>query len=139
MVDYDNTLHDSDSKFTAKLDGIMGLEGRVLWDVYLKKAHRDIVHKRFPEKHDDGVFHCKLVFEYLHKPYDRSVANDLMRRYKEAEEECWKNPKLYPETIPFLNHLKVRKCTVCLITGGHAVEKARGIEKSGSRKYFNYV
>jgi len=139
MVDYDNTLNDSDSKFIVKLDGVMGLPGGTLWEIYLKRVHREIVHARYPEKHDDAEFHCKLIFEYLGKPYDELAAKLLIKRYREAEEESWKNPAFFPDALPFLDGVKKRGYKLCLITGGHALEKAQSLEKRGSKAYFDHV
>ena len=61
FIDYDGTLHDSDAKYAARLDGILGLDGMQIWKAYLH-VHRGIVHVQYPEKHDDFFFHQRLLF-----------------------------------------------------------------------------
>lgn len=139
LLDYDNTLHDSDSLFTTRLNGLFGLDGRELWDFYLFKIHRGIVHKRFPARHDDPEFHCKLVFEHLGRPYDEVTAKTFIERYVEAEEATWSDPNFFPDTFHFLNHISERPYNLCLSTGVHAKEKAAALDKYGSRRYFNHV
>ena len=88
FIDYDNTLHDSDSKFIERFDEparALGLTGKELWEIYLFKIHREIVHSRFLERHSDGEFHCKLIFEHLGKNYDRVLAERIIDAYQKAE------------------------------------------------------
>ena len=137
FIDYDGTLHDSDAKYTAKLDGILGLSGSEIWKVYLQ-VHRGIIHQRYPEKHDDFFFQQKLLFYYLKKPYDDAEAHKLARRFRQAQEECWTNPIFFPDSLPFLNKVKENH-TLCLTTGDYAPEKAQALEKAGGVKYFDYA
>jgi len=137
FIDYDGTLHDSDAKYAAKLDGILGLEGMQIWKAYLH-VHRGIVHVRYPEKHDDFFFHQRLLFDYLKKPYDDRVARTLAGRFRQAQQETWRDPSFYPDTLPFLN--KVRENHIlCLTTGDYAPEKAKALEKKGGVSYFSYA
>ena len=137
FIDYDGTLHDSDAKYAAKLNDILGLDGMQIWKAYLH-VHRGIVHVQCPEKHDDFFFHQRLLFDYLKKPYDDKVARTLAGRFRQAQQETWRNPSFYPDTIPFLNNVK-DKHTLCLTTGDYAPEKAKALEKAGSVSYFNYA
>ena len=137
FIDYDGTLHDSDAKYAAKLDGILGLEGMQIWKAYLY-VHRGIVHVRYPEKHDDFFFHQKLLFDYLKKPYDDRVARTLAGKFRQAQLETWTNPTFYPDALPFLNKVR-EKHTLCLTTGDHAPEKAKALEKLGGVSYFSYA
>jgi HAD superfamily hydrolase (TIGR01549 family) len=137
FIDYDGTLHDSDAKYAAKLDGILSLEGMQIWKAYLH-VHRGIVHVRYPEKHDDFFFHQRLLFDYLKKPYDDRVARTLAGRFRQAQQETWRTPSFYPDTLPFLN--KVRENYIlCLTTGDYAPEKAKALEKAGGVSYFSYA
>jgi len=138
LVDYDNTLHDSDAKFFAKWDGILGLSGQQLWQLYIG-VHREIVHRLYPERHDDADFQCRLIFERLGRPYDRTVAERIVRGYREAEEACWKDPTPFPDAIAFLDTVKARGYQLCLATGEHAQEKAQAMDRLGSKQYFDYI
>jgi len=137
FIDYDGTLHDSDAKYAVKLDGILGLDGMQIWKAYLH-VHRGIVHLQYPEKHDDFFFHQRLLFDYLKKSYDDRVARTLAGRFRQAQQETWKNPSFYPDALPFLNEVK-DKHILCLTTGDYAPEKAKALEKAGGMSYFSYT
>lgn len=137
FIDYDGTLHDSDAKYAAKLDGILGLDGMQIWKAYLH-VHRGIVHIKYPEKHDDFFFHQRLLFGYLDKPYDDKIARTLAGRFRQAQQETWEKPSFYPDTLPFLNKVKENHI-LCLTTGDYAPEKAKALEKTGSVSYFSYT
>jgi len=137
FIDYDGTLHDSDAKYAAKLDGTLGLNGMQIWKTYLH-VHRGIVHVQYPEKHDDFFFHQRLLFDYLNKPYDGKIARTLAVKFRQAQLETWKNPSFYPDTLPFLNEVKA-KHILCLTTGDYAPEKAKALEKAGGMSYFSYA
>ena len=137
FIDYDGTLHDSDARYAAKLDGILGLDGMQIWKAYLH-VHRGIVHTRYPEKHDDFFFHQRLLFDYLKKPYDDKIARTLAGKFRQAQYDTWTNPLFYPDAIPFLNKVK-DKHILCLTTGDYAPEKARALEKAGGASYFSYT
>jgi HAD superfamily hydrolase (TIGR01509 family) len=137
FIDYDGTLHDSDAKYKAKLDGVLGFDGMDVWRAYLQ-VHRGIVHTQYPDKHDDFFFHQRLLFDYLKKPYDEKVANELAGRFRQAQLETWTNPTFYPDALPFLNKVKDRH-VLCLTTGDYAPEKAKALEKAGGVSYFSYV
>ena len=137
FIDYDGTLHDSDAKYKARLDGILGLNGIDIWRAYLQ-VHRGIVHTRYPEEHDDFFFHQRLLFDYLKKPYYEKVANELAGKFRQAQLETWTNPTFYPDALPFLNKAKKRHI-LCLTTGDYAPEKAKALEKAGGVSYFSYV
>lgn len=139
FIDFDNTLHDSDSKYIAKLDGLLGLSGEELWRIYFHEVHHGVVHAKFKNRHDDVEFHCKLIFRYLKRPYDRDLADEIRARYMEAMRECWESPTYFPDSLPFLNHVKEMGIKTCLTTGEFAPEKAKGLEVFASRKYFDYV
>ncbi|MEM3507523.1 MAG: HAD family hydrolase [Candidatus Bathyarchaeia archaeon] len=139
LLDFDNTLHDTDKKFIEKLDGLFGMDGKTLYEIYLFKIHRELVHKQFLDKHWDLKFHCKLLLNFLNKDLDESLINEFLIRFKQAEEECWSNPIYFEDTIPFLDSLKSKGYKICLSTGIYAKEKAQGIEKFASKKYFDYA
>jgi len=137
FIDYDETLHDTWSKFALKLDGIYGLSAREVMDAYLA-VHRGTVHLKYPEKHDDFFFHQRLLSEHLGKDYDDTEARKMAARFKEAQEACWTTPNFFPDTLYFLDKAKERH-TLCLTTGDYAKEKADALEKAAGRSYFNYV
>jgi HAD superfamily hydrolase (TIGR01509 family) len=137
FIDYDGTIHDSDAKYAAKLDGILGLDGMQIWKAYLH-VHRGIVHVQYPEKHDDFFFHQRLLFDCLKKPYDDKIAHTLAGRFRQAQQETWENPSFYPDSLPFLNKVKENHI-LCLTTGDYAPEKAKALERAGGQSYFSYT
>jgi HAD superfamily hydrolase (TIGR01509 family) len=137
FIDYDGTLHDSDAKYAAKLNGILGLDGTQIWKAYLH-VHRGIVHVRYPEKHDDFFFHQRILFDQLKKPYDDKVARTLAGKFRQAQQETWKNPSFFADALPFLNKVK-QDHILCLTTGDYAPEKAKALEKAGGASYFRYA
>jgi FMN phosphatase YigB (HAD superfamily) len=118
FLDFDGTLHDTESVFASELDGLFGLEGRTLYNIYMFDIHRQIVHYKYPERHDDAELHWKLLLEYLKIPYSRKKANLLTLRFKEAEESVFENPKIFPDVPFFLNKLAECGHHLCLSTGG---------------------
>lgn len=139
MVDFDNTLHDTDGKFASKLDGFLGLDGKFLWDTLFYEIHRKVVHEKYPEKHQDALFHFELLLKRLNEPPSEKLILELSRRYGEAEKECWEKPAYFGDALPFLDGLKKLGFKICLTTGAHAKEKAEGIERRASKKYFDHV
>ena len=139
LIDFDNTLHNTDAIFEEKFDGLLGLDGKTLWDILFFKIHREIVTKRFPHAHGDLNLHIELLFDHLKRPYDENQAKEILNRFREGETECWKSPRYYADTVSFLDFLESRKYRVFLTTGDHEKEKAAGIERWASKKYFEDV
>lgn len=141
LIDYDGTLHDSDSKFIAKFSPParkLGLRGKKLWKLYLFDVHRGLVHKRFPKKHDDPRFHCRLIFKLLKKPHNGKIAEEMIDAFERALRECWTNPSFFDDTFEFLDRV-VGKDKLCLATSEYAREKAGCVERFGRKKYFDHV
>jgi putative hydrolase of the HAD superfamily len=137
FIDYDETLHDTYSKFWLRLDGIYGLKAAEIMDAYLT-IHRGIVHLRYPEKHDDFFFQQRLVAEHLQVPYDENEVREMARRFKEAQEATWTTPAFFPDALSFLDKAKERHI-LCLTTGDFAQKKADAIERATGRRYFTYI
>jgi FMN phosphatase YigB (HAD superfamily) len=138
FADFDGTLHNSDPKFESKLDGFLGFDGKTVWHTFFFKVHREIIHDKFPEKHNDVKFHGELLFELLDHKYDEEEAKHFIEACEQAEEECWTNPDYFNETHEFLEKMRDNDFKICLTTGSHAEEKARGIERYFSKKYFDF-
>ena len=139
FIDFDGTLHDSDSKFESKLDGFLGFDGKTIWHTFFFKVHREIIHNKFPDKHNDSEFHSELLFELLEKKYDEAEAKRFIQTCEQAEAECWTNPCYFDETFEFLQRLLDNDLKICLTTGSHAKEKAKGIENFFSKKFFDFT
>ena len=56
LLDFDGTVHDTNSIFYSKFDGLLGLDGKTLFNIYMFDIHRKIVHHHFPDKHSDLDF-----------------------------------------------------------------------------------
>ena len=137
FIDYDNTLHDSDAKYAAKLDGTYGLTAQELIDAFIY-VHRRIVHRQYPDRHDDFRFHQKLLSEYLKRPYDEEEAAATARKFAEAQQECWTDPLFFPDSLDFLSKAAATH-TLCLTTGDYAPEKADALRKTFGRDYFAHI
>lgn len=133
FIDYDNTLHDSDSVYFARLDGVLGQPGARIWEAYFE-VHRELVHLRYPDQHDDMLFHMRHMFDLLRKPYDEREARRIAGLFCLAQEECWTEPVFFSDTFSFLDRVK-REYTLCLATGEHAPQKVRAIETISGKMF----
>lgn len=139
FVDYDNTLHDTDSIYATAFEGFLEMSGAKFLAVYTNKIHREIVHFHRPDKHDDVDFHGRLVAEHFGRPGDEETISELKTRFKRAQQECLRNPVFFLDAEPFLKALKQRGFKVCLATGEDLEEKVAAINRALPGSYFNYV
>ncbi len=137
FIDYDNTLHDTEAQFASRLDGLYGLTSRQIVEVFLQ-VHREIVHVRHQDRHDDFFFHQRLICERLDRPYDEAEAREVARLFEAANSERWTAPWLFPDVISFLDAVREQHI-LCLTTGDYAREKADALEKAGGRAYFTHA
>ncbi|MEM4726711.1 MAG: HAD family hydrolase [Candidatus Bathyarchaeia archaeon] len=139
LIDYDGTLHDSDSVLRDSLDGILGLRGDELYRIYLHEIHRGIVHKYYPERHDDLLFHCSLIYSYLRRPFEAPTATLFCRRFMEAEDRSWRDPIYFDDVLPALEMMKRGGLRLYLSTGRDAERKAEALERYAGKKLFEGV
>jgi FMN phosphatase YigB (HAD superfamily) len=139
LLDYDGTLHDADLAIKEALDGILGLEGDELYHIYLYDVHRGIVHRYYPERHDDLMFHCVHIFKHLERPFDGSAAALFCRKFREAEERGWRDPVYFDDVIPALKAMRMGGLRLFLSTGRDAEEKAAAIERYSETRLFEGV
>jgi putative hydrolase of the HAD superfamily len=139
LIDYDGTLHDSDSVLTRSLDGILGLRGGELLHTWIFDIHRAIVHARHMEKHDDMMFHCELLLQHLGHPFEKRTADLICRRFEEAGEKAMDDPIYFPDAIPALDELKKMGLKLCLSTGTNAERKARTLARTTGDDYFDHI
>ena len=139
LMDYDGTIHDWDAVLIRSLDGILGLSGRELYRIYVYDVHRAIVHTRYPERHDDMMFHCRLIFQHLNKPFDLEAAELICRKFDEASEQARSNPIYFADAIPALDRMRETGLKLCLSTGTGAEEKAETLERFTGVRYFNHI
>jgi len=130
LVDFDGTLHDTDLVYAARLDGLFGREGKTLYHMFLFDIHRRVVHKRYPERHDDMDLHLRLLLEHLGEPYNSKNANLLASRFGAASEDVIKNPMFYPQAATFLDRAVKAGFKLCLSTGGgNTLQKADAVTR----------
>jgi FMN phosphatase YigB (HAD superfamily) len=139
FIDYDGTIHDLDSILIEKLDGIMGLSGEQLYNLYVYDIHRGIIHEKFKDKHDDLMFHCKLIFKSLEKPYDSKVAYQIIGKFHEANEIALKSPGYFSDAIPSLKIMKDLGFKMCLSTGREAKLKAMKLQAVAKEVFFDHI
>ncbi|MBS7644831.1 MAG: HAD family hydrolase [Candidatus Bathyarchaeia archaeon] len=138
FIDFDNTLHDTDSKYVSRLNGLLGFDGSFLWDIFLNKIHR-MVHVRFPGRHDDLRFHVELLLEALGRRVNVEDVERFMVALEEAERACWMDPAYFPDALDFLRKVSGAGYILCLTTGPNSAPKARALEERISFKVFHYV
>jgi len=137
LIDYDNTLHDTEAQFQARLDGVYGLTMQQYAEAYVQ-VHREIVHVRYPDMHDDFFFHQRLICEHLGRSYDEEEARQVAKMIELANNERWTAPWFFPDTLAFLDGVR-ESYTLCLTTGDFAREKADALEKMGGKTYFSFA
>ncbi|MEM4245801.1 MAG: HAD family hydrolase [Candidatus Bathyarchaeia archaeon] len=138
-VDYDNTLHDTDSKYRELLDGLLGLDGATLWDLFLNKIHRGEIHMRHPERHNDLRFHVVLLLERLGHEANPKTISQVEEAFKAAERECVENPSYFPDAFSFLKGVREARYRLCLATGPDAYEKGKALEKRMGQRVFDHI
>lgn len=139
LMDFDGTIHDWDSVLIRSLDGILGLSGRELYHIYVYKIHRGIVHARYIERHGDLLFHCRLLFQHLGRPFDPDMAELICHRFDEAAEEALRRPIYFADAIPALDRMRGMGLRLCLSTGKGAEEKAETLERLTGNRYFEHA
>ena len=140
LIDFDGTLHDTESVYALKLDGLLGLAGLKLYHIFLFEVHRKVVHRHYPHRHDDMDVHRRMLLQHLERAYDGNTENLLAARFKEADKAVLENPKLFREVPSFLDRVVTVGYQLCLSTGGgNSQEKARAITKALRVDYFENV
>lgn len=139
LMDYDGTLHDWDSTLIRSLDGILGLSGEDFYNIYVYDVHRALVHTRYMDKHDDIMFHCKLIFQHLSKPFDPEVAEFICRKFKDASKKAMVDPSYFPDAIPALKKIREMNMKLCLSTGRNAEAKAETLTRITGTSFFDHV
>jgi len=84
LMDYDGTLHDLEGVTIRMLDGATDLTGEQLYHNWKYRVHRDLIHTRHLDRHDDTHFHCQLLFKVLGRPYNKETADDICARLRLA-------------------------------------------------------
>ncbi len=139
LIDFDGTLHNTESVYASKLDGLFGLDGEKLYHIFLFDVHRKIVHEHYPKRHGDLELHWRLLLQHLGKPYDSDTANLLAVRFQKADKAILENPRLFHEVPLFLNRVVKAGNRLCLSTGGKSLEKAEAITRVLGTNYFSNV
>ncbi len=139
LIDYDGTIHDWDTVLIRSHDGILGLGGEDFHKVWTFDIHRGIIHKIYKERHDDIMFHCQLLFEYLKKPFDQRIADLIINKFKEAGEKAREDPIYFPDAVPALGAMKRMGLKLCLSTGTGAEIKAETLTRITGKNYFDHI
>jgi len=136
LMDYDSTIHDMDGVMERSLNGVLGYSGEDLYRIWVYDIHRALIHTRYLDRHDDTMFHCRLLFDQLRLPFDGKAAEEICTKFEEANEKAQADPIYYPDAVPALDQLKEMGVTLCLSTGFGAERKAETLEKRTGKKYF---
>ncbi|MCI0770118.1 MAG: HAD family hydrolase [Chloroflexi bacterium] len=138
LLDFDRTLNDSDLVYEKNLNGFLGLTGQQVLQRW-EQVHREILVKEPKERHEDMEFHYKMMLEELARTDAETVKNEIKRRIKAAQEECWDATELFDEALPFLDRMKDAGYTMHIATGDYAKRKAEAIEAQAKRSYFQHT
>ncbi len=122
LVDFDRTLSDADSVMSDLLDGVLGLTGLQAVQAFAQ-AH-EIVHERYPERHDDRLLTFQLLLDQFQTPGSDATVEKVQERFDAAWSSSWRSPRLFPDALPFLRGLRARGFRLYLATGDHAPQKA---------------
>lgn len=139
LVDYDGTIHDWDGVFKRSLNGVLGLSGKEFFEIWTYKIHREIIHKKYLNKHDDLKFHCNLLFNYLGKSYDEKASQKIVHLIKQAREKAKNKPEYFFDALPTLKKLKEIGLTLCLSTGLGVELKAETMRKITGKNFFTHL
>ncbi len=139
LVDYDETLHDTESIFASKMDGIFNISGREVYRKFMYEVHMKVIHQKYPERHDDWNFQGKLLCKLLDEPYDQHKINLLSSRFKEASQAMLDSPILFTDTHNFLESLTNAGYMLSLSSGKKSKEKAAGIKRILGKDYFKFT
>src|SRR4030042_2647017 len=116
LMDYDSTIHDMDGVMERSLDGVLGYSGADLYRIWVFDVHRTLIHAKHLDRHDDMMFHCKLLFDELGLPFDEAAAEAICEKFEEAHRKAETEPVYYPDALPALDALAEMGLTICLST-----------------------
>ncbi|MBF8299513.1 MAG: HAD-superfamily hydrolase, subfamily variant 1, partial [Dehalococcoidia bacterium] len=136
LLDFDRTLNDSDAVYEKNLDGFLGLTGKEVLR-HWEDIHRDILAKEPKERHEDLEHHYKMLLERYRLEDPVEIKEELRRRIKAAQQECWRATAVFEDAIPFLHRMKDAGYTLHLATGDYAQQKAEAIEMQAQCKFFD--
>ena len=136
FLDHDDTLIPLAPVLATKLDGLCALSGKEVTDILLREIHDGRIHTEFRDRHSDIALHTILLLNRLGLPCDQQLTDKVTGRIKEAFKECIQNPVFFQDSLSFLDGVKECGFKLYLTTVNLAQEKVKGLEKSGSRKYF---
>ena len=134
LLDFDRTLNDSDYVYEKNLSGFLGLTGQEVLKLW-ESVHR-IVLAKHPKRHEDLDLHYKLLVEELNRTTKADVIDELKRRIRSAQEECWYATALFDETFAYLTAMSGSGYILHIATGDYAKTKAEHIEAQAERSYF---
>jgi len=139
LVDYDDTINDTRSILASKFEGIFEVDGMEIYDKFMRDIHMNIIHRKYPERHDDWEFQGRLLCEYLGLPYDQKKIDLLSKKFNETQREIIESPKFFSDAIDFLDRLSEEGFILSLSSGHQSKEKAEIIKRVSGKQYFKYI
>jgi putative hydrolase of the HAD superfamily len=139
LVDYDDTINDTRLILASKFEGIFDLDGGEIYHKFMRDIHMDIIHKKYPKRHDDWEFQGRLLCEHLGLPYDNKKIDLLSKRFNEAQREILESPKFFSDAIDFLDGLAEEGFILSLSSGKQSKEKDEIINRVTGKHYFKYT
>ena len=130
LIDFDQTLNDSDAVFRTKFDGLFGLSGERIMEVYAT-VHREVRRRYQQERHEDLELHIALLLQQVCQPDIEEHRATLRHRIRLFQQACLAVEAPFEDTFPFLDSVKQEGYTLYLATGDWGREKVQGLEFPG--------
>ncbi len=133
-IDNDDSTVDLTSILCKKLDGLGKLSGEEVTEILLTEIHDKRIHREFPDRHSDIIFHAQLLLDRLGIP--NGQLSEVAGRIKEAFKESLLKPLFFEDSVSFLDGAKAYGLKLCMATANFASEKVKTIETHCGKKYF---
>ncbi len=139
LVDFDGTLADHESVFAEELDGLLELPGREVFRLWLE-VHREEVHRKFPERHEDPAFHLERAALRAGRRARPGEAERFREAFRRGALRSSTRPRFYRDALEFLRWgLEGEAPLFVLATGDRAAAKARAAERALGRAPFRRI
>lgn len=127
LIDFDRTLNDADGVMGDVLDGVLGLPGPEAVAAFAQT--HELVHARYPERHDDRRLTFELLLAQHRAQGNGTTVEEVQSRFEEAWSTSWRSPRLFPDALPFLRGLRDQGYRLFLATGDHGTQKVEHLHR----------
>jgi FMN phosphatase YigB (HAD superfamily) len=125
LVDYDNTLNQTEHQFAKTLNGLFGITGDKYWTYFWELVHEKIVHQIEDRHHSDLSLHCMLTLNALGVDSSTENVRTLVDAVKCVLYKTVVEPELYEDVTKILTEAYNDGKTIVLTTMLDAQSKCR--------------